>query len=1145
MGRPFQPCPWQADGQIDILEQVELPLRGAEEHRMDIEAWLQSLGLERYVPAFRDNEIDWEVLPKLTSDDLREIGVAAVGHRRKLLDAIAALGGPAPVADAPGLPTATLAPRSEAERRQLTVMFCDLVGSTPLAARLDPEDLRDVVGAYHRVVAATVARCGGFVAKYMGDGVLIYFGYPQAREDDAECAVIAGLDLVAAVAGLNPRPDIKLACRVGIATGLVVVGDLIGEGSAQEQAVVGETPNLAARLQSLAEPDTVLIEARTRRLVGNLFEKRSLGAVEIKGFAGRQRVWQMLGRGRVLSRFEALRSRATPLVGREEDIELLRRRWRQVETGNGQVVLIAGEAGIGKSRLTAALFEDLAGAPHTRLRYFCSPHHTDSALHPIIAQLEHAAGFAPNEPPSARLDKLDALLAQLTTPAEDRSLLAELLSLGGADRKYAALGLTPQIRKERTLATLLRQLEALAQRQPVLMVFEDVHWIDPTSLELLDRIVERLGALPVLLLVTFRPEFTAPWIGQSYVTALALRRLGARDSAALAGHVSGNHALSAELLDEIVDRADGVPLFLEELTKAVVEAGPGGDAEVVAAIPSAADAIPATLHASLAARLDRLGPAREIAQIGAVIGRDFSYELLRALTALTDTRLAAALDQLVASELVSRRGMPPMASYVFKHALVQEAAYETLLRAERRRLHARIANLLEQRAEVVERQPELLAQHYAEAGINDKAVDYWILAGKRSAARSALVEAEAQFEKALAQLALLPDTPEQRRQELLLQADLGATRFAVRGWAAPETGRSYARATELWEQLGHPWEFLKAPWGQWMYHTNRGELDLAQRIAEDLLRRSQQRADRRNLILAHFCLGTTFLPKGEFTAARLNLGEVNRLYAPDDTPVFIQQFGVHPRAMSLTFLGLIHFCVGYPDQARTYHDAAISEARIQRHTPSIAQSLSMKARLLYLIGNAELLTECANALFAIAVDQGFPLWAAQGLIYGGWAKAAAGDADNGLSSIRKGIADYYRTGALTWTPLFHMIEAEVEVLCGHAEAALSILDHALETSRVRGENYFEAELMRSRGERFRDRDSSNAETSFREALDIARHQEAKLWELRAASSLARLWTEVGRRDEARNLLAPVYGWFTEGFDTPDLKEAKALLDKLT
>jgi len=442
-------------------------------------------------------------------------------------------------------------------------------------------------------------------------------------------------------------------------------------------------------------------------------------------------------------------------------------------------------------------------------------------------------------------------------------------------------------------------------------------------------------------------------------------------------------------------------------------------------------------------------------------------------------------------------------------------------------------------------QPEIFAQHCAEAGLNERAVDYWVRAGKQSVARSAMREAEAQFEKALAQLALLPDTRERRYQELLLQADLGATRFAVRGWAAPETGRSYARAAELWKQLGHPWECLNAPWGQWMYHANRSELDVAQHIAEDLLRRSQGRTDRRSLILAHFCLGTTFLAKGEFAATRFHLDEVKRLYTPDDTLAFIQKFGVHPRSMSLTFLGLIHFCIGYPDQARIYHDAAISEARSQRYTPAIAQSLSMKARLLYLMGNAESLAECADALFAIAVDQGFPYWRAQGLIFGGWAKVAAGDADNGLSSIRNGISAYYGTGAVMWTPLFHMLEAKAEVLCGHGETALGILDHALQTSRTQGENGFEAELVRRRGELFRDRDPSNAEALFHEALEIGRRQQAKLWELRAAASLARLRRDQGRRAEARDLLAPVYGWFTEGFDISDLKEAKTLLNELS
>jgi class 3 adenylate cyclase/predicted ATPase len=1087
---------------------------------LDIAAWLRGLGLARYELMFRENDVDSQVLPRLTADDLISIGITSVGHRRRLLDAIAAL-----TAEAPAAPDSQ--ERTDPERRQLTVMFCDLVGSTALSSRLDPEDLRGILGAYHRCVAEIVEGFGGFVARYMGDGVLVYFGYPQAHEDDAERATRCGLALVDRVPQLGQGEE--LHARIGIATGLVVVG-----GEVVEHDVTGDTPNLAARLQALAEPDAVVIAASTRQLTGELFEYRDLGEIELKGIAGRVSAWQALRSSAIASRFEALRGLAlTPLVGRDEEIDLLLRRWERAKASNGQVVLISGEPGIGKSRILAALAERLRDEPHLRLRYFCSPYHQDSALYPFIDQLGRAAGFVRDDPPAARLEKLDALLALATPPEEDLALIADLLSLPPSEH-HLLPNLSPQRKKEKTLEALIRQLEGLAHRQPIAMLFEDAHWIDPTSRELLDMTVDRVRSLPVLLIVTFRPEFQPPWTGQPQVTMLALNRLDRHDRTALIEQIAGSTALPDEVIDQIADRTDGVPLFIEELTKSVLESG----------VPAVA--IPTTLHDSLMARLDRLSSVRRVAQIGAAIGREFPYALLHAVSRLPEDELQAALGRLVASELVFQRGMPPDAVYAFKHALVQDAAHGSLLRSSRQQLHAQIADALEAHfPELMDTQPEIFAQHCAEAGLNERAVDYWVRAGKQSVARSAMREAEAQFEKALAQLALLPDTREQRYQELLLQADLGATRFAVRGWAAPETGRSYARAAELWKQLGHPWECLNAPWGQWMYHANRSDLDVAQHIAEDLLRRSQGRTDRRSLILAHFCLGTTFLAKGEFSATRFHLDEVKRLYTPDDTLAFIQKFGVHPRSMSLTFLGLIHFCIGYPDQARIYHDAAISEARSQRYTPAIAQSLSMKARLLYLMGNAESLAECADALFAIAVDQGFPYWRAQGLIFGGWAKVAAGDADNGLSSIRNGISAYYRTGAVMWTPLFHMLEAEAEVLCGHGETALGILDHALQTSRTQGENGFEAELVRRRGELFRDRDPSNAEALFHEALEIGRRQQAKLWELRAAASLARLRRDQGRRAEARDLLAPVYGWFTEGFDISDLKEAKTLLNELS
>jgi predicted ATPase len=609
----------------------------------------------------------------------------------------------------------------------------------------------------------------------------------------------------------------------------------------------------------------------------------------------------------------------------------------------------------------------------------------------------------------------------------------------------------------------------------------------------------------------------------------------------LAAHLGEGQVLGDDLLEEIVSRSDGVPLFLEELTQAVLESTSEG---VVGKVPPSRSAIPATLYASLTARLDRLGSAKDLAQIGAVVGREFSYELVRDLCPLNEEQLDSALHRLASSGLVLQRGAPPAATYQFKHALVQQAAYEMLLYSDRRRLHARLASVLENLPEMAALQPEVLAQHLAAADLHENAVEYWIKAGARSVARSAMQEAEAQFEKALAELAYLPETRERQRKELLLQADLGAIRFAVRGWASAETGQSYARARELWEQLGCPSDCLNVPWGQWMYHTNRGDFDLGRCMAEDWLDRSQKRADLRSLVLAHLSLGGTLLMKGEFESARLHLRDVNRLLVPDDAPLFIRLSGIHVHAMSLTFLGLADFCLGYPDQALLSTDSATSVARVQQHSPSISQSLSMMARLQYLIGDAGQLAECAETLLAIAASQGFPHWRGLGLIFSGWVKSAAGEIDNGISSIREGIGAYCRTGAQAWTPLFYALEAEAEALRGHVEAALGILDHALQTARALHETWFEAELVRRRGELLRDRDQQSAEALSREALEIARRQEAKLWELRAAASLARLWAAAGRVPAARNLIAPVYGWFTEGFGTPDLKEAKVLLEEL-
>jgi class 3 adenylate cyclase/predicted ATPase len=1101
---------------------------------VDVAGWLHGLGLQQYEQAFRANEIDARVLPRLTADDLKDLGVTLVGHRRRLLDAIASLGAEETAAADERAPAA-------AERRQLTVMFCDLVGSTALSARLDPEDLRGIMGAYHRCVAETAEAFSGYVARYMGDGVLIYFGYPQAHEDDAERATRCALAVLDRVSRLNLAG--KLQARAGIATGLVVVG-----GEVVEHDVVGETPNLAARLQALAEPDTVVIAAGTRRLVGDLFEYRDLGAVEVKGIAAPVPAWQVLRPSVVASRFEALRGSAlTRLVGRDEEIDLFLRRWARAKAGDGQVVLIVGESGIGKSRITAALAERLHSEPHLRLRYFCSPYHQDSALFPFVEQLGRAAGFARDEVPEAKLEKLEGLLARAAPPDEDVALLGDLLCLPPSESHPLPI-LSPQRKKERTLDALVRQLKGLAGEQPILVVFEDAHWIDPTSRELLDLVVKQVSSLPVLLIVTFRPEFQPPWTGQPQVTLLGLNRLDRRDGAVLVQQIAGGKTLPDEVVAKIVDRTDGVPLFAEELTRSVLESGllrEETDRYVLdRALPPFA--IPTSLHDSLMARLDRLASVRLVAQIGAAIGRQFPYAPLRAISRLPEDELQEALGRLVASELVSQRGTPPEAVYTFKHALVQDAAHGSLLRGTRQQLHARIAEALAaQFPELMDSQPELFAQHYAEAGLVEKSVTFWGKAGRRSAARSAMAEAAAQFHKGLDQLALLPDSPERQRQELEFSSELGAVFITVKGNAAPETGQAYTRARELWEQLGFPAEFLHVPYGQSRYHSYRGELDLGQRLDEGLLRLSRQRNDSAGLILGHHSFGRDLAAAGSFASARSHLEAVLALYDPISHRSLVHQVRNYPHVAAQAILGIILFCLGYPETALRWSNAAIAEARRLAHPTSLAVNLGFASRLLSLVGDDTALGERADQLVAVATEQGFPYWGAMGTIYRGWVKVKNGDLTEGISALRSGSAAYRATGAELYVPYHMALLARAREIAGQIEESLALLDEALQIVERTEERWFAAELNRHKGQvLLRQGHSDAAEDLYRKALSIAQEQEAKLWGLRAAASLARLRRDQGRNAEARDLLAPVYGWFTEGFHTPDLKEASVLLDEL-
>ncbi len=1113
---------------------------------MDVADWLRALGLERYEAAFRENGVSAEVLCHLTNDDLKEIGVAAVGHRRQLMVAIAALevtpdGDRVSLSSAPATsPTESPGPpAATAERRPLSVMFCDLIGSTALSSRLDPEDLRDVIRAYQTCVTDTIRQFDGFLARYVGDGVLIYFGWPEARETDAERAVRAGLAVAAAVSAVTPGGE-PLRVRIGIATGLVVIGEPIGSGDSRQQTAVGETPNLAARLQGLAGPGQVVIDTATRRQIGGLFECQDLGTVELKGLPAGVPAWQVLGEGVLESRFEALRPGTTPLVGRDEEMELLLRRWAQAKAGNGRVVLISAEPGVGKSRLAEALADRIGGEPYVRLRYFCSPHHQDSALYPVIAHMERAAGFAHTDGPAAKVAKLQALLS--SAPVEDLALIAELHSLPSADLA-PPLDLTPQRKKAKTSEALLRQVEGLSRQQPVLMIFDDLHWIDPSSRELLDRLIDRVEGWSVLLLAMFRPEFQPPWTGQPHVTMLTVPRLDRRDTAAMIANIAGTAALPPGIAEEIAERTDGVPLFVEELTRAVIESGPEAPA-AVSSIPHPAMSVPATLHASLMARLDRLGPAaRDVAQIGAAIGREFGYELLEPVADLPGPQLREALDRLTSAGLLFARGAPPDASYIFKHVLVQDAAYGTLLRNRRQRVHARIIATLEDCfPEIVLVQPVLLAQHCTVAGLAEKAVAYWLKAGQQAVAGSAMAEAVAQLRKGLDVLAGLPDGPSHGQAELDLQTALVSALTATEGWSGAEVGETLGRARAVAERLDRSECLVPLVMGQFGFHHARSEHCPALALGEQLEQIGEARNDAAARLLGRVMHGATRFWLGEFVAARAVL---ERCVDPlDSSHRAVERLSLDPHSTGLIYLAITLACLGYIDQARSRLDEAVSEARRLGHVHNLATTLHLADWTDWLTRSPMVrLEEC----LALSTEHGFPFYLGWALAFrGGSLIVVPGQAQEGLGLLTQGQAVLGATGAILSRALLLTWFAEAYAMLGQPAQERNYLAEAVQIVESTGERYLEAELLyRVPGDLLNAAgDQSGAEQHYRKAIAVAEQQSAKLLQLRASTSLARLWRKQGKQTEARDLLCPIYDWFTEGFDAPDLKEARALLDEL-
>ena len=987
----------------------------------------------------------------------------------------------------------------------------------------------------------------------MGDGVLIYFGYPQAHEDDAERAVRAGLELVAAVGALKTHAPLQT--RVGIATGLVVVGDLIGLGASQEQAIVGETPNLAARLQGIAEPNSVVVAESTRKLVGNMFELQDLGAQELKGMSGPTRAWAALRPSSVESRFDALHAGAlTELVGREEELELLLRRWSKAKTGEGQVVLLSGEPGIGKSRLTAALMERLAPEPHTRLRYFCSPQHTDSALYPIISQMERAAGFAHEDTPQQRLDKLDALLVQTFTPQQHAVLLAEMLSIPN-DGRYPTLELTPQQRRQKTLESLTAQLEALSRSNPVLMIFEDVHWIDPTSLEVLGRTVDRLRTLGVLLIVTYRPEFNPPWIGRQNVTALNLNRLGEREIATMIDRVTGNKGLPESIRQDIIERTDGIPLFVEEMTKAVLEAE-GAAESAVATIPSPSIRVPASLQASLMARLDRLGPPKEVAQIGAAMDASSLMPSCRLWFASRRQNLGLRSTGLWLQVCSSDRARCRTQS-IFSNMLWFRTPPMALSCASRdARLHARIAETLESLfTDVVETRPELLARHCTEASLTEKAVHYWGEAGMRSLERSALVEAVEHLTRGLAQIAVLRSTPALRREEIKLQVALVSPLIHVKGYAAPETKAAVERANLLIqkaEALGEPPEdpllLFSALYGSWVANVvafSNG--DLVCDLAQQYLALAEKRGMPIPLMVGHRLVGTSLLYTGDFVRGRTHLDRAVALYNPSDHRGLATHLSHDTSAAALCFLSWILWLLGYPHAALANANRSLRDARELGQAATLMFCLTGTAVTNLLLRDFATANALANEVVAVAEKKGAALWKALGTALKGSAAALDGEATEALRILPSGLDASQKTGAAWLVPLFLSHLAWAYSQTDRFDDARRYIAQAITTLQTTKETWFEAEASRIAGEialKLPDPDEAKAEAYFERALAVARQQQAKSWELRAAMSLARLWRDQGKPQQARELLAPVYGWFTEGFDTLDLKEAKALLEEL-
>jgi class 3 adenylate cyclase/predicted ATPase len=1034
-------------------------------------------------------------------------------------------------------------------------MFCDLVESTKLASQLDPEDYRDVVRAYQSACTEVITRFDGHIAQLLGDGLLVYFGYPQAHEDDPHRAVRTGLGILAAMEDLNTRPQqdkgIQLALRVGIHTGLVVVGEMGGQGR-QELLALGQVPNVCARIEALAAPNTIAVSETTYRLVQGYFECQDLGAPTLRGVAQALHVYQVLGESGVHSRLEVAQTRGlTPLVGREQEVGLLLERWQQVKDGHGQVILLTGDAGIGKSRLVQVLKEHIAQEPLTRWECRSSEYYQNTALFPLADLFQRLLQFEAYETPDAKLAKLEHALSQYRLPMEESvQLFAPLFSLPLPEDRYPSLNVSPQRQRQKTLETIVAILLELAERQPVLFIIEDLHWTDPTTLELLGLLLDQTPTASVLVLLTCRPYFQPAWHHRSYLTEMTLHHLSQPQIEGMAERVAGGKTLPQEVLQQIVERTDGVPLFVEELTKAIVESGHlkdvHGHYECTGSFSTFA--IPATLQDSLMARLDRLMTGKVIAQLGATIGRQFSYDLLQAVAQLNDRTLHEELHRLVEAEIVYQRGVPPQAAYTFKHALIQDTAYESLLKSTRQHYHQRIAQVLEtQFPETTDGQPELLAHHYTEAGLAEKAVHYWHHAGQKAIERSAHVEAIAHLQQGLELLKTLPETAERTQREVDMLIALGASLIATKGYAVPEVQLTYTRAQQLCQSLEDPSQLFPVLRGLWMYYLGHVELTTAHALGAQLLTLAQQAQDAAMLVAAYRALGATLFLRGAVASALPHFVEGMTLYDPEQHRASVFQHGEDSGVLCHTYAAWALWYLGYPDQAvaRSQHGVALAQQSV--HPYSLGQALNAAAILHQFRREVRATQARADAVVLLAKEHGFLFYRVFGAMLHGWALAHQGQAQAGIELLTQGLTAWRGTGAEILRPYFLALLADIQGTRGEPEVGLTVLTEALTLMDTTSERAWEPELYRLKGALMLQYSADNqaeAETCFYHALDIARNQQAKSFELRTATSLARLWQRQRKHQEAHDLLSPVYNWFTEGFDTADLIDAKALLHAL-